>query len=692
MGTCTESLDLHDLEPASNQDADAPTLTRESTSNNSVGGSSNQSLSDSPATSVDDLEQSKGQGAEEIAGHSTSDNADLNEDSVAPQSKDVKETSKQRRRNRARVADLGETSSDDSDNDEDRPYYGAVRDASELSSTGLYQAYLDKLQLKAAMSSKKKNHGSNLIKGFVDYVRVLEDRIGNLELKVSKDEPEKTSVAEEGLPVSGSAKMEDVSKDGEPERKWADIELETRCFNAETEINEDGNYIYGNTLVEGTYTSTLGQKHLIRALYDWSEDLNQGPPDLQGSLDREQPNPNQIDLLEISITSEPLAMFFKKKLSLDSGSTVLVRLAKPFRPLLHNLQTLKDHLVELEEKYRYDIAIDVTIPLTPHRSDDPPQSASEKQADGEETAREPDNPQPEDDLPFPPSSQEEEKNKDSFDYPEAIDHFRILLQFVEKYLSKAINLLAAMRAGKVDKIPFEHLWMLFGTGDTLYCPHREGGLILQNEEEERHITKRRDVPQGYQVLSTVGGCPQRKAIARRPKPMFDGRSSIRSFRKQFLGLQRGDAFNERMKHRYLPLYVYCFYIDFDGSKYGTVTEIFVFKPYEGEVDVRSLEVYPVSYLDARKSENNKEVGSDFLLKRGRKFIDMTTVSHMTYEGLTVGESREEVNLQQEPRQCSPSLIQVGRSTAQSSLTLALRTQNIRHRSETPARYFQSSLL
>lgn len=34
---------------------------------------------------------------------------------------------------------------------------------------------------------------------------------------------------------------------------------------------------------------------------------------------------------------------------------------------------------------------------------------------------------------------------------------------------------------------------------------------------------------------------------------------------------------------------------------------------------------------------------EFLIDRGRKFIELTEVSHKRYEGLTLGESREEVS-------------------------------------------------
>lgn len=37
------------------------------------------------------------------------------------------------------------------------------------------------------------------------------------------------------------------------------------------------------------------------------------------------------------------------------------------------------------------------------------------------------------------------------------------------------------------------------------------------------------------------------------------------------------------------------YVDFDGAKYGSDLEIFLFKPFDGQVLVKTLEAYPLNY-------------------------------------------------------------------------------------------------
>jgi hypothetical protein len=91
--------------------------------------------------------------------------------------------------------------------------------------------------------------------------------------------------------------------------------------------------------------------------------------------------------------------------------------------------------------------------------------------------------------------------------------------------------------------------------------------------------------------------------------------------------------SRRIRSSYTELYVYCFYVDFNGIEYGTVREVFVFKPYEREVEIRNLQAYPVGYL-----------AEDGFLGRGKRFLDVTEISHLQYDGLTVGPAREEVRL------------------------------------------------
>ncbi|KAF2398233.1 hypothetical protein EJ06DRAFT_480744 [Trichodelitschia bisporula] len=289
-------------------------------------------------------------------------------------------------------------------------------------------------------------------------------------------------------------------------------------------------------------------------------------------------------------------------------------------------------------------------------------------------------------MPYPPGPEDEDKSIKSYERRPALEHFRALIQFVDKYFAKQLSLLKGVKAGKVARLAFDNLWMLFDSGDNIYSSQQQGGQTLRGEDDETHVSKRRDVPQAYRVLATIGGVPLQKILAPRSlntefdamddlffAPYYQWRPRNNQFRglgtglgqraDRRLGGQRGPVqaqeqpkrnYSQQMKGNYSPLYVHCFYIDFDGTKYGTVTEIFQFKPYDDEVEVRSLEAFPLQYLDPNPAafddpERSPEHEAkpppelDMLLERGKKFIDSTVVSHMAYDGQTVGESREEIS-------------------------------------------------
>jgi len=90
-------------------------------------------------------------------------------------------------------------------------------------------------------------------------------------------------------------------------------------------------------------------------------------------------------------------------------------------------------------------------------------------------------------------------------------------------------------------------------------------------------------------------------------------------------------FSNWVRNRYTELRVYGYFVDFNGVEFGSVPDIFIFKPYEGLMDVRSLQAYPIGYLR-----------DNTLVERGRRFVDMTRISHMQYAGLTAGITREHV--------------------------------------------------
>lgn len=258
-----------------------------------------------------------------------------------------------------------------------------------------------------------------------------------------------------------------------------------------------------------------------------------------------------------------------------------------------------------------------------------------------------------DSLPFPATSAEEGELP-AFETPEALIHFRFLVNFVEKYLAKLLERFNRLRDGLEERVSFEDLWMLFSTGDTIYSPSVRGGVTFSHGDIS-HTAKTRHSPQLFRVLGTKGGLPFRKILATSQAVLEAevleshtiSEFLLPGFRQEVIASRALDLQSfRRNKTTFTSLYVLCFNIDFDGVKYGTVREFFFFKPFNGLLDIRSLEAYPLKYLKPQLSrplgEGDKAEYTDPLVERGRKFIDVTSVSHLSYEGLTVGYGREEV--------------------------------------------------
>lgn len=184
--------------------------------------------------------------------------------------------------------------------------------------------------------------------------------------------------------------------------------------------------------------------------------------------------------------------------------------------------------------------------------------------------------------------------------------------------------------------------MLFAAQDTIYCPSREPGKeVYPTTEgpEMKHRPVRRHTPQAYRVVATEGGMPYNWRMF--DTPLSKGREKYGASTDE---TDQSDMISLWMQNRlsatklitvrssYSDFRVYCFYADFNGNEFGTVREVFVFRPYDREVDIRTLQAYPIAYA----AHNN-------LVHRGLKFMEATVVSHMQYEGLTVGTSREEVS-------------------------------------------------
>lgn len=357
--------------------------------------------------------------------------------------------------------------------------------------------------------------------------------------------------------------------------------FEMKFFEATAELDLSGNFKAERETMADTFRSHVDSRHFLRVAYFW-RDVPSGPPE-------QEPMPDDIKVFALRIDSFPITKFLRGLSGdlIERGS--VVELVAPFRILIENYHGLRSHLVEVQTEFSKD-------------------NTTETQ--------------------------------------EAISHFHLILQFMDLYLARDLRIYEDMRQARTTNVSFENLWMLFGLDEIIYCPLKHGGQEIENMlGPETLRTRRHFTPQAYRVLGSIGGLPLssgRDHSGPKGSSSLSSALPVNTMSNAHSATPSGAGHYMGIRERFGPLYVYCFYIDYDGKHYGAARDVFVFKPFEDEVDITRLEAYPVRFLGQtpETSSNTRHVKD--LIARGRKFVDLTVASHMNYEGWTASDYREEV--------------------------------------------------
>jgi hypothetical protein len=160
----------------------------------------------------------------------------------------------------------------------------------------------------------------------------------------------------------------------------------------------------------------------------------------------------------------------------------------------------------------------------------------------------------------------------------ALAHAKLLEEFIDKELRGVLELRRTVRRRRVKSISFGDLWLLFNPGDIVYSR-----------------------AQAFQVFSTSGGQPldRKKAHQYRQEVRVDG-----------------DGHQLYREHETVsPFVIDCYFISFDGRKYGPVQKTFRIAAYDGERQITALPVCPEGFFDASRR--------DSLFERGNSFLSLT---------------------------------------------------------------------
>ncbi|KAI0890589.1 uncharacterized protein GGS22DRAFT_151326 [Annulohypoxylon maeteangense] len=516
---------------------------------------------------------------------------------------------KERRRRSRRNSISSASDTSDSEND--------IRAATRLTNAGLFDAYVRKIEHgRGSRPASPDARGPRLVSSIVEYVRNLETRVYSLESKLFEKE-------------EGKAEKDDKNAaDDTKEAGQSTSEFKVKFFPLSEEVDQTGRIKQGRDEIPDTYCSNVGPDDFIRVVYKWKNERSIEAA--QAHDEDEQLNPEDIEVVGFRIDSDPISSFFNSIADFSIPVHGVVELFKPFRFIIRGLPDIRAHIAKLESKFGSTTTGDESHSQT--ENTESKEQAHERQ--GSEA---------------PSLHKEDSSNLRKSEPPkrtvveivpqherqETLEHFRELLKFIEKYLEPQLKLYDDIRQGTVTKVTFENLWMVFNVNDTIYCPIKKGNQELEvfldgDPNTKKYVTRTRSTPQAYRVVSSEGG------VGVYVDPERDD-SSIMTLQPMGKAKQQNqENLTISAKEQFTSLKVYCFSVDSDGEKYTPVEDFFIFKPFEGEIDITSLEAYPTHF------NSQYEKVSEMLLQRGRKFIEMTEISHMIYEGLTVGEDKEEV--------------------------------------------------
>lgn len=184
---------------------------------------------------------------------------------------------------------------------------------------------------------KESPMGTAMMRGIMSYTKSLEGRI--VKLEATKRGSRTQRLAGDGNDKVRTEKPATVSNE---------LLLEVQFFDVNYEPEFSGHCLEERDVARGPYRSATGPKQLIRVLYNWRENISRRslPPG-------QSPLPGEIDVTGLGIWSEPIIAFFKRRLNIRTpGISALVRIEKPFQPLLRNLDIIRGQLSMLERVYK----------------------------------------------------------------------------------------------------------------------------------------------------------------------------------------------------------------------------------------------------------------------------------------------------------------------------------------------------
>ncbi|KAK4150084.1 hypothetical protein C8A00DRAFT_37317 [Chaetomidium leptoderma] len=185
----------------------------------------------------------------------------------------------------------------------------------------------------------------------------------------------------------------------------------------------------------------------------------------------------------------------------------------------------------------------------------------------------------------------------------ALSHVQKYIEFVEEHIAPRWNDAAGITKRKVR---FNDLWMSFKPGELLYIPSE-----LESSEN---------------ATTTTGKSRVKKNVSQTAWKLYSMvLSSVKDDTPNDIYVEKKGSTREQKR----CLDLHCYYIDYDGTSYVPVRNMFCISDYEGEKDITSLGFYPLRFAkDAHKITTE-------LTQDGAWFCKAIQLKHLRYDGWTL---------------------------------------------------------
>jgi hypothetical protein len=181
----------------------------------------------------------------------------------------------------------------------------------------------------------------------------------------------------------------------------------------------------------------------------------------------------------------------------------------------------------------------------------------------------------------------------------ALADLKCYVQFISREIMPLYSQFDNLDETSNAKVRFHDLWYLFRTGELIYRPIASGAIQeTSNLCNGQRTWRIYGISHAFVAWNGIAPTHNRNHIS-------DDDGDTASFE------------------------VECYYIDYTGDEFCVVTERFKINPYEGELPIKSLKVFPYRFLT-----NHKERLDDYT-KHGRKFLHSIEERHGAYNWWTV---------------------------------------------------------